>query len=371
MAGIYVHIPFCKSRCVYCGFFSTTSLALRKAYVGALLREMQARAPFLQGQRVDTVYLGGGTPTQLPAAELGRLLDGIHHIYNVSADAEVTVEGNPDDLTPALLADLRRMGVNRLSMGVQTFDDGRLRFLRRRHTARQAVQAVRAAQEAGFGNISIDLMFGFPGQTLASWQDDVRQALALGVQHLSAYSLMYEEGTPLGQMLEAGQVAEVDEEESVRMYEHLLDATAAAGFEHYEISNFARPGRQSRHNSSYWHGVPYLGLGAGAHSFDGRDRFRHPDSLADYLAGHPLVEERLTDHERYDEFVFTGLRTSQGIRLHDLARRFGHEALDYCLRNARPHIAAGRMANDGQTLRLTRAGLFVSNDVMSDLMWVD
>lgn len=371
MAGIYVHIPFCKTRCVYCGFFSTTSLAQRHAYVDALLCELHDRQSFLQGRTVDTIYLGGGTPSQLPPHELERVLQTIHHIHNVRDGAEVTMEGNPDDLTPDFLRAIRQMGVNRLSMGVQTFSDQRLRFLHRRHTARQATQAVADAQAAGFENISVDLMFGFPQQTLAEWQADVQQALALGVQHLSAYSLMYEEGTPLFHLLETAQVAEVDEEVSVAMYEHLLDATAAAGFQHYELSNFALPGRQSRHNSSYWHGVPYLGVGAGAHSFDGRNRFYHPDSLADYLASAPLVEEHLTDHERYDEFVFTALRTSDGLRLADLRDRFDASAVSYCLSAAQPHLQAGRMTHDGGVLRLTRTGLFVSNDVMSDLMWVD
>ena len=368
MAGIYVHIPFCKSRCAYCGFFSTTSLGERGGYVNAVLQELERRKDFLRGEAVETVYFGGGTPSQLAASEIGRLLKTIHSIYHVRAEAEVTLEGNPDDLTPAYLESLREMGINRLSMGVQTFDDTRLRFLCRRHTARQALQAVQDAQCAGFDNISIDLMFGFPSQTLAQWQADVQQALSLGVQHLSAYSLMYEEGTPLFRMLEAGRVEEVDEEVSRQMYEYLMDALAAAGFEHYEISNFALPGFRSRHNSSYWRGIPYLGVGAGAHSYDGQNRFYHPDSLSDYMEGKPLAEEVLTEDERYNEFIFTGLRTSDGINLRTLQTAFGSQYLQYCLENARPHLLSGRMERHGDVLTLTRQGLFVSNDIMSDFM---
>ena len=371
MAGIYVHVPFCKSRCIYCGFYSTTLLKWRKAYVDAVVGELADKRDFLHGETVETIYLGGGTPTQLSPSQLRRILECIYNIYNVSPTAEVTIEANPDDVHSPLLRELRQMGVNRLSMGVQSFDDGRLRFLHRRHTARQAIEAVKAAQEAGFDNVSIDLMFGFPGQTLQEWKNDVRQALSLGVQHMSAYSLMVEEGTPLSRLLDEGWMEEPDDELARQMYEHLLDATSAAGFEHYEISNFAKPGHRSRHNSSYWHGVPYLGVGAGAHSYDGRNRFFHTDSLGDYLSGHPWQEEQLTERERYDEFVFTGLRTCDGISMTELEQRFGAQMRDYCKKNAQHHVDAGRMDFDGDVLRLTRQGLFVSNDVMSDLMWVD
>lgn len=370
MAGIYVHIPFCKSRCIYCGFFSTTSLEQCHAYVNRVVDELTCRHDFLGEESVDTIYFGGGTPSQLPLEELERLFTAIYNIYNVREGAEVTLEGNPDDMTPAMLDGLKRLGVNRLSMGVQTFSDERLRFLHRRHTAAQAIEAVRHAQQVGFENISIDLMFGFPKQTLEEWKADVQTALSLQVQHLSAYSLMYEEGTALGRLLEKGQVEEVDEEVSLQMYEYLMDALSAAGYQHYEISNFSLPGMASRHNSSYWHGVPYLGVGAGAHSYDGKNRYYNRDSLTRYLSGEPLVMEPLTQEERYDEFVFTGLRTAEGIRLDNLEERFGQKLLAYCLQNAQKHLDAGRLMQDGNVLRLTRKGLFVSNDVMSDFMWV-
>ena len=370
MAGIYVHIPFCKSRCAYCGFFSTTSLHERGRYVGALLDELKSRADYLRGETVETVYLGGGTPSQLPAEDVERVLLHIYNIYNVCDNPEITLEGNPDDLTPDYLNALQSMGVNRLSMGVQTFSDARLKFLNRRHTSAQAICAVKNAQRAGFLNISIDLMFGFPSQAFSEWEKDVRQALSLGIQHLSAYSLMYEEGTKLGGMLDRGEVEEIDENVSLQMYEHLLDATAEAGMEHYEISNFAFPGMRSRHNSSYWRGIPYLGIGAGAHSYDGKERCFNPDSLKAYLSGSSPVVEHLTEAERYNEFVFTGLRTSSGISLSELAQRFGHTYKDYCLRNARKHIASGCLLHRGDVLALSRQGLFISNDVMSDLMWI-
>ena len=371
MAGIYVHIPFCKSRCVYCGFFSTTSLEKRALYVAKLVEELAERRDFLQGADIETIYFGGGTPSQLSVAELERLLSGIYSIYNVRANAEVTFEANPDDLNQPYLTSLRSLGINRLSIGVQTFDESRLRFLHRRHTAAQAIRAVRDAQEAGFSNVSIDLMFGFPCQMLDEWKRDVQMALSLQVQHLSAYALMYEEGTPLERMLASGEIEEVEEGVSLQMYEHLMDALESAGYRHYEISNFAQSGKESRHNSGYWRGVPYLGIGAGAHSYDGCRRYSHSDSLLDYLSGAPLAEERLTEAECYDEFVFTGLRTAEGIRLDELQHRFGEGCLQYFMENARPHFEGGRLVCEGGSVRLSRQGLFVSNDVMSDLMWVE
>ncbi|MBO4674441.1 MAG: radical SAM family heme chaperone HemW [Bacteroidaceae bacterium] len=370
MAGIYVHIPFCKSRCIYCGFFSTTSVEKCHIYVDAVVAELEARKGELKGETIETIYFGGGTPSQLPPDEVERLLSAVLYIYNVREGAEITLEANPDDVTPALLSAWRSMGINRLSMGVQTFHDQRLRFLNRRHTATQAIQAVRSAQQAGFNNLSIDLMFGFPDQTLDEWKRDVKTALSLGVQHLSAYSLMYEEGTRLNQLLEQGEITELDEELSVQMYDYLIQALTDAGYRHYELSNFALPGRESRHNSSYWHGIPYLGVGAGAHSFDGQQRSYHPDSLEVYLRGEPLVVEHLTEAERYDEFVFTGLRTAEGIRLDILEEKFGKTFKDYCLRNAQKQIDAGKLVLHDPILRLSHSGLFVSNDVMSDLMWV-
>lgn len=370
MAGIYLHIPFCKSRCIYCGFFSTTSLQKRHDYVEAVVKELHQRHSFLGDEPVDTIYFGGGTPSQLPPDEIEYLLHTIFNIYNVREGVEITLEGNPDDMTSVMLQRLHKMGINRLSMGVQTFDEERLCFLHRRHTAAQAIQAVRDAQAAGFSNISIDLMFGFPHQTLDEWKRDLQTALSLQIQHISAYSLMYEDGTVLERMLTNGMIREVDEEVSLQMYESLMDTLKDAGYVHYEISNFSLPGMQSRHNSSYWHGIPYLGVGAGAHSYDGHDRFYHPDSLEEYISDpYVLVTEKLTDNERYDEYVFTSLRTAEGLRLTTLELMFGASCKEYCLQNAQRHLKAGLLSLTGGTLRLTRRGLFISNEVMSDLMW--
>ena len=364
MAGIYVHIPFCKSRCIYCGFYSTTRLELRQRYVDALCREMETRG----GCRADTVYLGGGTPSQLTPDQLRQLFLYINKVYDVSADAEITLECNPDDVTPAFAELLSELPVNRVSMGAQTFSDERLRFLRRRHSAVQVPRAVELLRSAGIRNISVDLMYGFPGQTMEEWRADIRNVLELNAEHLSAYSLMYEENTPLYQLLQTGKIHETDEELSREMYYTLIDQLAAAGYEHYEISNFARPGFRSRHNSSYWHDVPYVGLGAAAHSYDGGKRQWNTDDIEAYLegieAGTPQTEsEEIDEQTRYNERMMLGLRTCEGVDL----RLLSEEQRRYCLQSARKYLEQGLLEQQGQQLRLTRKGLFVSDMVMSDL----
>lgn len=370
VAGIYIHVPFCQGRCIYCDFYSTTEGEEWKSrYVDALLAELRMRRDELPLARVHSIYIGGGTPSQLPARALAAILNEVCRLFPVDSDAEVTVEANPDDVTPEWLAALSHTPVNRLSMGVQSFDDALLRLIRRRHTAQQAVCAVEQAARHGISNVSIDLIYGLPTQTMEQWQADVRQALALDVQHLSAYSLSYEEGTPLWRMLEQGRIEEADEELSLCMYEHLIDATRAAGFTHYEISNFCRPGRHSQHNSAYWHGVPYLGFGPGAHSYDGmRTRRWNLSDLKGYVqaAGSmpPHQSEVLTDDELYEETVMTRLRTSEGLSLDLLTAAYRA----YCMAQAEPHLRAGRLEQAGSTIRLTRQGIFTSNDIISDLM---
>lgn len=370
VAGIYIHVPFCQGRCIYCDFYSTTEGEEWKSrYVDALLAELRMRRDELPLARVHSIYIGGGTPSQLPARALSGILNEVCRLFPVDSDAEVTVEANPDDVTPEWLAALSHTPVNRLSMGVQSFDDALLRLIRRRHTAQQAVCAVEQAARHGISNVSIDLIYGLPTQTMEQWQADVRQALALDVQHLSAYSLSYEEGTPLWRMLEQGRIEEADEELSLCMYEHLIDSTRAAGFTHYEISNFCRPGRHSQHNSAYWHGVPYLGFGPGAHSYDGmRTRRWNLSDLKGYVqaAGSmpPHQSEVLTDDELYDETVMTRLRTSEGLSLDLLTAAYRA----YCMTQAEPHLRAGRLEQAGSTIRLTRQGIFTSNDIISDLM---
>ena len=375
MTGLYLHIPFCQRRCIYCDFYSTTCGAEERGrYVDALCRELAARAAEAGRQQLATIYLGGGTPSQLSPGELEWVLRAVYDAFEVSPEAEVTVEANPDDLTADYVAALAGLPVNRVSLGVQTFDDDALRLLRRRHTGRQATEAVERLAGAGFENLSLDLIYGLPGQTLPRWEADLDRALSLPATHLSAYALIYEEDTELWRMRRRGEVAEADEELSLSLFERLMDKTAEAGFAHYEISNFARPGWQARHNTAYWTGEAYIGCGPGAHSYDGCSiRRRNLPDLTAYTAASPDVPcetEQLGTDERYNEFILTSLRMADGLDLAALAERFGTEARAETLRTARGHLSAGRLRQDGERLRLTRRGLFVSDDVMSDFMRV-
>ncbi len=383
MAGLYVHIPFCKSRCIYCDFYSTTREAEQEAYVGALCREIRERRLELPAEAdgrvcARTIYIGGGTPSLLSPAQLARIFGCIRENYAVADGAEVTVEMNPEDVVVdealSLAGGLANGTFNRVSLGIQTFDDDLLRLLRRRHSAERAVEAVKSLQLVGAQNISIDLIYGLPGQTLELWERDLDVAFSLGVQHLSAYALSYEEGTPLWRMRQRGEVQEAADELSVRMYERLCQRAREAGFEHYEISNFALPGYHSRHNSSYWTGEAYLGFGPGAHSFDGRrTRRSNHSSLSNYLSAGgggevPHDVEVLSDEELYEEAVMCGLRTCRGVDLAEIGRRFGRQRLDYLLQQASSHLRGGRLAIEHEHLRLTEAALMISDDVMSDLM---
>ena len=268
MAGIYIHIPFCKRRCIYCDFFSTTQSEKKPAYVHALCQELDMRKDYLEDEDIETIYLGGGTPSQLTQEELKEIFSTIYHIYKVKDDAEITLEANPDDLTPEYVAMLRQLPINRISMGIQTFQEETLKLLHRRHTAQQAIEAFERCREAGFQNISIDLMYGLPGETLETWKEDLQQAIDLRPEHISAYHLIYEEDTALWKLREQHQVEEADEDLSVSLFSTLIDKLTEAGYQHYEISNFCLPGLHSRHNSSYWTGKKYLGCGPSAHSFN-------------------------------------------------------------------------------------------------------
>ena len=378
MAGVYVHIPFCASRCSYCDFFSTLRLdEVGHDYVEALIAEARLRKAELNGKPVKTLYMGGGTPSQLPLPLLARLIDGLKATLDLNAVQEFTLEANPDDVTPEWSAAVRALGVNRVSMGVQSFQDAVLRLVGRRHTARQAIDAVASLRHAGIDNISIDLIYGLPGQRLETWAESVRQAVDLRPQHISAYGLTYEPGTRLWQQRECGEVVEASEDQYLDMYRVLVGLLQVAGYEHYEISNFALPGYRSRHNSSYWNETPYLGLGAAAHSYDGTMRRSNPADLCGYIrritSGQPACQvEDLAWWERYDERVMLGLRTADGVDAHRLRSDFGDKAWAHFVSEARRHIDAGNMicTDDGRYIR-TSDGIVLSDSVMRDLMWDD
>ncbi len=299
MKGVYLHIPFCKSRCKYCDFFSTTQLERREEYVQALLKEIARRVP--EYEEITTIYFGGGTPSLMETEQITRLLNALLAKSSV-APVEITLEANPGDLAPDKLSAMRQIGINRLSIGVQSFNDTELQLIGRRHNAEQAKQAVCDAQQAGFDNISIDLMYALPGQTVESWTQSIDEALRLNCQHISCYCLSYEDGTPLTNLLEQGRIAQTDDETANAMYDQLCDKLTANGFIHYEVSNFALPNRHSKHNSSYWNNTPYIGLGAGAHSYDGQVRRWNIADLTAYIkqlsSGSTYWEEEMLSDEQ-------------------------------------------------------------------------
>ena len=310
---MYIHIPFCKKRCLYCDFFSTTRLEKREEYVQALIREIEQRKEEA-GEPIRTIYIGGGTPSTLSIESV----TAINQLFTGYPIEEYTFEVNPGDVTKEYLTGLRSLGVNRLSMGVQSFQDELLQMIGRRHDARQATEAVKIAREAGFDNISIDLMYALPGQTIKQWKTDIETALRLGIQHISSYGLMYEEGTELTKMRDIGTIAAIDEETENAMYDYLCERLKIAGFVHYEVSNFALPGYEAKHNSAYWNHTPYIGIGAGAHSYIPPIRSWNPSDLNAYIEGITAQylqrgNETLTDKDLYNERMMLGLRTSRGV----------------------------------------------------------
>lgn len=379
MAGLYVHIPFCATRCSYCGFYSTTKLDLQDRYVDSLCREIALRKEYLSSYSTDskaantiirTIYIGGGTPSQLSRYSLEKLFHAIDTYLECSPE-EVTMEVNPDDVTNDLAETISALHINRVSMGAQTFDDNRLKFLNRRHKSFQVERAIDILHEHGVGNISIDLMFGFPSQTCDSWKEDVRRAISLDIQHISAYSLMYEEGTRLYRMLKENMISEIDEEVSLNMYNELINILCDAGYEHYEISNFAKNGYRALHNSSYWHDIPYLGIGAAAHSYNIKSRQWNVSDINKYIESisHdtvPFTFESIDADTHYNDIVTTELRTSEGIDLSRLDDKY----VQYIVKQAARHVADKTIdINDGH-LKLTREGLYISDMIMSDLMKV-
>ena len=375
MSSLYLHIPFCRRRCIYCDFYSSVRTGWRERYVSALCLELECRRGYLVDP-VRTVYFGGGTPSLLSIAQLGRIFGVIDRVWGMGSVEEVTMEANPDDLSREYVEALRRdLPFNRLSIGIQTFDDVRLRRLGRRHSAEQAVRAVERSRQAGFGNVSIDLIYGLPGESLEDWRRDLDVAVGLGVEHISAYHLTFEEGTVLYGLLRRGRVRKPEEELSVAMSELLEDCLAAAGYVHYEVSNFCLPGCHSRHNWSYWDGSSYVGVGASAHSYDGRSREWNVASLSEYVEGMErgcrcMEREVLTVDMRYNERVLTALRTCVGLDLGGVRRDFGRERAEYCLRMADRYLRGGELVLEGDCLRLSRRGLLVADGVIAELMAV-
>ncbi len=368
MAGLYFHIPFCKRICAYCDFFHSADLAQCDALLRAMHRELDAAASFLSDGRVRTIYFGGGTPSLLPAQALNELADHAGRLLDCSAVEEFTVEANPDDLSPEYLEALARMGADRLSVGVQSFEDGALRLMNRRHTAEQAAQAVRNARRAGFGNLTIDLIFGIPGYGEQSLRSTLEKALELAPEHISAYHLTIEPATAFGRRAACGTFAPVSELTSEREYALVHRTLTDAGYMHYEVSNYALPGFRSRHNSAYWKGEEYLGVGPSAHSFARGIRRWAVASLGEYLrlAGTDELYgwERLSLRDRYNEYLMTGLRTAEGVDAAAIGRQFGAERMARFMRQAERLLGEGLLVQVNGRIAVPAERFLVSDSVI-------
>lgn len=375
MAGLYIHIPFCTQKCVYCDFLTGTNLTLRSRYLSAVGNEMGRYHDFFCTDGVDTVYIGGGTPSLLSVGELNVLLGDAGRIWDLKRVTEFTVECNPDDITEEWLDGVRSLGVNRLSIGVQSFNDDELRWMNRRHNAGDAYRAVKRARNVGFDNVSVDVMFGLPKQTMRSLNRTVDTVLQLGVQHVSAYSLMIEPGSKLERLVALGRESAMSDDESADMFAMLSARLIEAGFEQYEISNYAKPGFESRHNSGYWQGVRYLGIGAGACSFDGERRWENISHTLKYCRMTENGEdtrkiETLTKDEKFNDAVFTALRTRNGIDVERMTALFGEKYGLWIRQRAEKFVMNGLLRYQNSHLCLTRQGIYVSDMVMSDFMIV-
>lgn len=378
MSGLYIHIPFCAKKCIYCDFYS---VGLRNVdwerYINSVINELSFRKKELT-ENVHTIYIGGGTPSLIPINHLKRLINTIYEeLSGMLKLDEFTIELNPDDVTEELVEALKEIGVTRVSMGVQSFNDCELNFIKRRHTSEQCRKAYK--ELSVIGNVSLDLIFGLPGQNLQSWEKNLDAILELRPQHISAYSLMYEEGTPLYAMMQQGRVKEVEDDLSLEMFKLLIDKLKKAGYNHYEISNFALEDYESKHNSSYWNGMQYLGLGPSAHSYDGnRVRRANPASVKDYInhyMNYPLSdvsfyeEEILSYIDLYNEYIITRMRRLSGIELHDLKYRFGEQLQTHFMKQTEKYIQSGVLLNCDNHIMLSEKGVLISDSIFVNLMY--
>ena len=385
MAGLYIHIPFCNSKCAYCGFYSLPSLKLKERFLEALKAEIIMRKDYLQGQTVNTIYFGGGTPSLLTIKEIGELLHLINDTYLIGNDPEITLEANPDTLSLAYLEGLRQLGVNRLSIGIQSFFDDDLKYLSRRHDSLHARQCLDWAKQAGFSNISIDLIYGLPTSDAEQWNRNLDLFFEMGLPHLSAYALTLEPNAILTKQIELGKVQTVNEEDALRDYEILCRRAAENGYLHYEISNFCLRGMHSKHNANYWFGTPYAGFGPSAHSFDGTSRQWNVSNMEEYCGAlpttgrnrracppvgkAPIEKEQLSPEQQYDEYIMLRLRTHWGIDLKYMKREMGERFSSYCEQHAQPLLAQGRLSQTREFLYLNDAQMLFADGVAEELFW--
>jgi len=375
LASIYIHIPYCKTKCNYCDFYSIINKSTENKFVEAILNEISLQQNFfLSGTQVSTVYFGGGTPSYIERSHIEKILNHITQIFSLTPQTEITLEANPDDLSFIALADYKRMGFNRISMGIQSLIPEQLRFMQRRHTVEQAKESVFDAIKAGFEHISIDLIYGLPDMKISEWQESLNTALQWPVNHFSAYHLTVEEGTLLHKQVKSGLISTISDDLSYQQFEMLMDLAEKHGFEQYEISNFARNKNYSKHNSAYWKQKPYLGLGPSAHSYNLIKRCWNPKKLNTYikqLSANMLTYEceELSASDKFNDMIITSLRTSDGIALQQLFSIFNPGAK--WMRVLEKMVAEGWILCQNNHYKLSRKGIHLSDNLMASLMIVN
>ena len=375
MAGIYIHIPFCKQACNYCDFHFSTSLKMKSSFVAALLMEIELRKSVFENQSIESIYLGGGTPSLLNASELTLIFEKLASSFSISPDAEITLEANPDDLTFEKIQELKTSPVNRLSIGIQSFRDADLKFMNRAHTSSEALSSINMCKEAGFTNLTIDLIYGTPGMDENAWLENLQIAFKLNIPHISSYALTVEEKTALHYQILANKTPELDEQQSALQFEILMAEMKNNGYEQYEISNFCKPNSYSRHNSSYWKKDNYLGLGPSAHSFLGDKRLWNVSNNGKYIKSLekgilPLQEECLTVRDRYNEYVMTSLRTKWGCSLQVIETDFSLEFANYFKEEIKSYVVQGYVNLEMEVYYLTESGKLLADRIASDLFKV-
>jgi len=375
MAGIYIHIPFCKQACHYCDFHFSTSMKKKDEMVLAISKEIAMRKDELYNEPIQTIYFGGGTPSVLTNAEIAYILDAVYNNFTVIPNPEITLEANPDDLSAERIEQLANTQINRLSIGVQSFFEDDLTMMNRAHNAAEAEDCIAAAVKH-FENISIDLIYGIPGMSNDRWLQNVEKALAFGVPHISSYALTVETKTALHKFVQSGAVAAPSDEVAQEHFHLLVDRLEANGFVHYELSNFGREGFFSKNNTAYWLGRKYLGIGPSAHSYNGVSRSWNINNNALYLKGIdagelPSEKEKLTTADRYNEYVMTGLRTIWGVSVARVAQEFGHTYADHLLNESEKYITHGHLALTDSVLTATRHGKFLVDGIASDLFFIN
>jgi oxygen-independent coproporphyrinogen III oxidase len=373
MAGIYVHIPFCKKLCSYCDFYRIISPADYSGFIDALITEAELRRNYLSDEIVSTIYFGGGTPSVLSPKDISKVLDKLSALFSIDNNCENTIELNPDDIDITYLKGLKSININRVSLGIQSWRDEDLVLLNRRHTSAQAEKALKTTINSGFENISVDLIYGIPGMSSSDWAANLDKTLSFNIQHISAYHLTIEPGTVFGKMKERGLLTEIDEEESSLQFNILIEKAEKAGFIHYEISNFGKEGYFSKHNTNYWKQINYLGLGPSAHSFNNYSRQWNKKNVNSYISSvkknKPFYEgEELSSKTRFNEYIMTSLRTMWGVDLDFVEKMFEKEGHDYVINMAGKFINYGLMKHENHNLVLTNQGKMISDNIISEFM---